>query len=359
MKLFAENISFSWNKEKFLNDISFELGENSIITVSGEIGSGKSTFLFILSGLLPPDSGKICVGENTQDVVPFVGLVRQDIFSQTVFTSSQKELRFSACLRKQPLEDNLILKTMHEWSLKDKCTYGMSHSDLLNLFTAGFLVSGKKFILFDEVFVNLSSAERQNFIGLVSENCVGSLFVTQFPSFFKGFTQKNFLIENGRMKVLETIPGEESYLKIIREVFSSGNCHRLQNTLELSELTRKMMKNKPSISFLPSYSERLFFSGSIREEVLFRGLNRDVFLDRAIKAGFSEEIMEADPFRLSSGQRRVLAFCLSLSALPKCLFIENPLLHLDSKRILWLAEQLEQFISSGGEIYFTAPEGIL
>ena len=55
-----KNISKSYSKIEALKDITFAIPENSIFGVLGENGSGKSTFMKILAGLIQDWSGEIC-----------------------------------------------------------------------------------------------------------------------------------------------------------------------------------------------------------------------------------------------------------------------------------------------------------
>lgn len=59
MQIFSKNITFSYpEKDNFsFPDLSLARGEE--LLVLGKSGSGKSTFMNILSGLLRPDSGKV------------------------------------------------------------------------------------------------------------------------------------------------------------------------------------------------------------------------------------------------------------------------------------------------------------
>ena len=55
------NISFYYEKEKdfTLNDINLDIKEGTILGVTGETGSGKSTLFHIILGLLKPKSGNV------------------------------------------------------------------------------------------------------------------------------------------------------------------------------------------------------------------------------------------------------------------------------------------------------------
>ena len=64
------NVSFSYDKKNFiLKDISFQIKKGSRVGIIGKTGEGKSTFLDLLMGLLPPENGTIYIDdvELTQD----------------------------------------------------------------------------------------------------------------------------------------------------------------------------------------------------------------------------------------------------------------------------------------------------
>ena len=63
--LSAENISKSFNHIKALQKVTIKAFEGKITAVIGDNGSGKSTFIKILSGSLEPDEGIIKIGTNS------------------------------------------------------------------------------------------------------------------------------------------------------------------------------------------------------------------------------------------------------------------------------------------------------
>ena len=63
----ARNIikSYQNGESRFqvLKDISLDIEDNDFVVILGASGSGKSTFLNVISGLERPDSGKVFYGK--------------------------------------------------------------------------------------------------------------------------------------------------------------------------------------------------------------------------------------------------------------------------------------------------------
>ncbi|MEK6534167.1 MAG: ATP-binding cassette domain-containing protein, partial [Thermodesulfobacteriota bacterium] len=61
----VENLSISFGGLKAVNNVSFSVEKNSIFSIIGPNGSGKTTIFNMISGIYKPDSGRIiCDGEN-------------------------------------------------------------------------------------------------------------------------------------------------------------------------------------------------------------------------------------------------------------------------------------------------------
>lgn len=66
MLLSAEKISKNYGMKQLLQDVSLYLNEGNRVGIIGTNGTGKTTFLKILAGVEPPDSGTISINPNIQ-----------------------------------------------------------------------------------------------------------------------------------------------------------------------------------------------------------------------------------------------------------------------------------------------------
>ena len=86
--IILNNISFAYqknNKQLIFENLNFKIEKNKIIGIFGNSGSGKSTFVDILSGLLAPVSGSILIdgkniGKNSKLLRSIFAYVPQNVF---------------------------------------------------------------------------------------------------------------------------------------------------------------------------------------------------------------------------------------------------------------------------------------
>lgn len=80
-----EDISFSHKNNLIFKNVNLKINKNEIIGIIGETGSGKSTFIDILCGLLSPDNGKIkldkveVVNDEIKNLQKIISIVPQRI----------------------------------------------------------------------------------------------------------------------------------------------------------------------------------------------------------------------------------------------------------------------------------------
>ena len=62
----AEGVGKSYGERRVLKDVNFRLQRGERVGIVGPNGVGKTTFLRVLLGELPPDGGKLVIGKNTK-----------------------------------------------------------------------------------------------------------------------------------------------------------------------------------------------------------------------------------------------------------------------------------------------------
>lgn len=187
MSIKVENLSFVYAKDtplqrKALDDICLEIKEGDFLGIAGHTGSGKSTLVQHLNGLLKPTWGKINVdGLNLTDknvdlreIRKKVGLVFQypehQLFEETVF----QDVAFGPRNLAIPeVEISKIVKRVIEWvglefeAIRDLNPFQLSGGQMRRVAIAGVLALQPKYLVLDEPTAGLDPKGRQEILSLI------------------------------------------------------------------------------------------------------------------------------------------------------------------------------------------------
>ena len=138
----VENVTVHYKEKTLLENISFKLREGEVLAVLGESGSGRTTLLLTIAGVLKGMSnfkvdGIVRVyGKNVEELTPIektkvMGILLQDPESQ--FTSLRVEDEISFTLEnlnydpaRIDIEVDRVLKMFNIEHLKGRLTYTLS-----------------------------------------------------------------------------------------------------------------------------------------------------------------------------------------------------------------------------------------
>ena len=66
------NLTKSFQNNKAVNNINFNIGENEIIGLLGPNGCGKTTTIAMILGLLKPTKGKILINKKSIEIIELI-----------------------------------------------------------------------------------------------------------------------------------------------------------------------------------------------------------------------------------------------------------------------------------------------
>ncbi|MCG8633862.1 MAG: energy-coupling factor ABC transporter ATP-binding protein [Desulfobacterales bacterium] len=155
-------------------DISFSMARGEFVVLAGRNGSGKTTFIRHLNGLLKPDKGRIRLHGNDifKDIIrtrQTVGMVFQDADTQIVGETIFDEVAFGPENLGWPRRriDEKVAETLNRLDLlrfRDRHPATLSGGEKRRLTIAGILVMDPELIVFDEPFANLDFPATQDLI---------------------------------------------------------------------------------------------------------------------------------------------------------------------------------------------------
>jgi iron complex transport system ATP-binding protein len=162
MDIQVDNLSFGYNKEKVLKNISCQFISGNFYAVIGPNGSGKSTFIRLLNRLLKPWEGNIFIGDkllnkySRQQLARLIGYVPQTSVNQgsstvfdTIMLGRRPHLSWGPGLK----DRQKVQQIMHDFSLDYlafRNTNELSGGELQRVNIARALVQEPKILVLDE-----------------------------------------------------------------------------------------------------------------------------------------------------------------------------------------------------------------
>lgn len=209
-----ENVHKKLGGREILKDISFSVNEGEILAIVGFSGTGKSTLLKVISGLLIPDSGKVTVYHSE------IGMAFQysALFdSLTVYENVAFPLKERKDLKENYTEAeikrivNEKLEMVGLSGIEDKYPSELSGGMRKRVGFARAIVTDPKIILYDEPTSGLdpvSSGVIEEYItSLSKELCAASIVVTHQISTIGHTADKVIMLYDGKI-VWQGTPGE-------------------------------------------------------------------------------------------------------------------------------------------------------
>ena len=211
----VENIvkSFRDKKQQVLavDHVSLHLDEGEIVGIIGESGSGKSTVLRLLSGIMKPDEGVVMLFDkplDTNDRSRFRDLqmifqdARASFDKQYTIEQSLNEVRKH--LNPTALENRFLLQEVGlDISFASKYPYEMSGGECQRAAIARALACDPKVLLCDEITSALDVITQEKICGLLTHLChqhhISAIFVSHDLPLVSNLCDRVMIMKDGKV----------------------------------------------------------------------------------------------------------------------------------------------------------------
>ena len=213
-KIKFDNLSLSYDigQKNILNNINFEIQKGDKIGILGKTGSGKTTFINLLLGLLRPSSGKILLNKSNNEISTIydkIGFVSQNIFllNESVYYNvtfkkgvPEEDKKFIELIKSFELYEHFAnSKLKFDTILSEKGT-NLSGGQIQRLGIARALYRNPKFLLLDEATSALDLETENKVIEYIfnQKNIETIVLISHRNSVFK-YCSKVYEIKNGNI----------------------------------------------------------------------------------------------------------------------------------------------------------------
>ena len=183
------NLNYIYNpntpfEKKALDNINLEINEGEFIGLIGHTGSGKSTLVQHLNGLMKPSSGDIIIDGvnitdkdvNLKEIRQKVGLVFQypehQLFEETIYKDiafGPKNLGLSDDEVDKRVKESMDLVGLDFEALKDRSPFELSGGQKRRVAIAGVIAMKPKILVLDEPTAGLDPHGRDEILGEIQK----------------------------------------------------------------------------------------------------------------------------------------------------------------------------------------------
>ena len=281
MQISLKNVSYTYNYKtpyarEVLKDINLNVEEGSYTVIIGKTGSGKSTLIEHINGLLLPTHGEVLVNnvlitnpkskKEKRELAKKLKVLRQDVavlfqFSeQQLFeTSVLKDIIFAplnygiSAERAISKAKELIKLVGLDESYLDKSPFELSGGEMRKVALCGVLALEPKVLILDEPTVALDYKSREEIMTMVKklkdELNMTIVLISHNMNYVLEYADKVFVLKNGKINFEGTVEELFADKKLLKE-----------NSLEQPELLKfynNLQENNIKLDVFPRKYEDL------------------------------------------------------------------------------------------------------
>ncbi len=206
-----KNISYKTDTKKIFSNISLDVSHEEKVAIIGANGSGKSSLLKIIAGLLIQTEGELYIFHNKidklKDFKKFrsdLGYLPQDVSDHflcpTVIEDVMFALRAKGIEKDEAYKQSInILKELGILHLENRNIYDLSGGEQKIVALAGILITKPKILLLDEPTNALDESAENKIIDILNSINKSMVIVSHHKTFIDRLTPTIYCLESSSL----------------------------------------------------------------------------------------------------------------------------------------------------------------
>lgn len=205
-----KNVSFAYENNKYiLNDISFVISENETVGLIGANGTGKSTILQLITGILINPNififDKEVKQDNLNEIRKDIGFIFQNSDNQMFMPTVKEDMLFGLLqngMQRNEAESRIdnILTSLNLMYLKEKYNHKISIGEKRMAAIATILAMEPKILLMDEPSSALDPYNRRQLINTINNLAMTKIITSHDLDLIYETCERIILINDGHIK---------------------------------------------------------------------------------------------------------------------------------------------------------------
>lgn len=227
MSIVINHLTFAYTQggkplEPTLKDLCFTIEEGSFLGIIGHTGSGKSTFVKHLNGLLPCEKGTVVVDghdlsqkSERKTVRALVGMVFQypeyQLFAETVFEDAAfgpRNMKLDEAEVKSRVVNAMTLVGLDPERFSERSPFELSGGERRRAAIAGVLAMHPKYLILDEPMAGLDPLGRREILSLLeklrSESGCTIIMISHSMDDIANHATKVLVLDQGSLLMYDT-----------------------------------------------------------------------------------------------------------------------------------------------------------
>lgn len=209
------DISYETSSKEVFKNVTLDVSHEEKVAIIGSNGSGKSSLLKIIAGLVEQKDGEIFLFHDKMEKIKDfrkyrsdIGYLPQEVSDHFLCPTVIEDVIFSLRARGESKEIALekgkkILEQLHISHLEDRIIFDLSGGEQKIVALAGLLILEPRILLLDEPTNALDEESEKKIVNILNSIKKSMVIVSHHKSFIESLTPTIYKLHNNSLEKLE------------------------------------------------------------------------------------------------------------------------------------------------------------